>query len=210
MAIERMTAKKVRISDIVSGRWVKNEGLEPSYIVTGFGEQVSRARVMATVVAKFLAEDGNFGSITLDDSTDTIRAKTFKTVKPLEKVEIGEIVDLVGKVREYNGELYIIPESVFKVKDPNMELLRRLEIQKAVRSANLKPAAAAQQQEETGKVEETRKKVLGVIESSKAGATYNEILKAVDAPEPEIESIIDELLSEGVCYEPMPGRIRKI
>ena len=103
MAIERMTARKVRVCDLVNGRWVKREGMEPSFIITEHGDKVSRARVLGTVVGLFLAEDGNFGSLTVDDSTDTIRAKTFSTTKPVDNFAVGDVVDLVGKVREYNG-----------------------------------------------------------------------------------------------------------
>ena len=109
MPIKRMTAKKVRIYNIINGQWVKKEGMEPSYVQTTYGDQLSRVRVMGTIVSKFVAEDGNFASITVDDATDTIRAKTFKTVKPLDNAELGDIVDVIGKVREYNEEIYMIP-----------------------------------------------------------------------------------------------------
>ncbi len=97
---KRQTAKKVKVASLTRGEWVKKEGMEPSFVVTPGGEQVSRARVMGTVVAKFVAEDENFASMTLDDFSDTIRAKAFKEVKPLDRAEVGDIVDLIGKVRE--------------------------------------------------------------------------------------------------------------
>src|SRR4030042_1159421 len=128
MPMERMTARKTSIADITNGRWVKNEGLEPSFVVSQSGEQISRARIMGTVVSKFVSEDENFASITIDDSTDTIRAKTFKTAKPLDVIQVGDIVDLIGKEREYNAEIYMMPEIVRKVTDPNVEVLRRAEL----------------------------------------------------------------------------------
>lgn len=207
MVIERMTAKKVRLSDLIGGEWIKKEGMEPSFVLTKNGEKVSRARIMATVVSKFMSEDGNFGSITLDDATDTIRVKCFKEMGPIAGVEVGDIVDVVGKVREYAEEIYLMPEAVFKVENPNWELLRRLELLKkaSAPAAEGKVAEAAESD-----VEKLRKGVLGIIESSKDGITYADVLKKASGKEEMVEAVINDLLAEGICYEPTPGKIMKI
>lgn len=197
--IERQTAKKVAISSLTRGQWVKNEGMDPSFVVTASGEKVARARVMGTVVGKFVAEDQTFASLTLDDSTDTIRAKIFKGVKPLDTVAVGELVDVIGKVREYNGEVYLIPEVVCKIENPNLELLRRGEL-----------LAKGGEPPLEGAGDQLRKKILSLIEGDKEGVTYDMILKKADVPEEEVEKVINDLLGEGVCYEPSPGKIRKI
>jgi RPA family protein len=210
MPMERMTARKIRIADLTNGRWVKNEGLEPSFVVTQSGEQVSRARIMGTVVSKFVSEDENFASITIDDSTDTIRAKTFKTVKPLDMIQVGDVVDLIGKVREYNAEIYVMPEIVRKILDPNTEVLRRLEL--IAKARKLQGGEAQPGQFVSAKEDRTalKKKVTEVIESDKSGISYSKILEMVQAPETQIESVVNELLEEGICYEPTPGKIKKI
>lgn len=207
MVIERMTAKKVPISELVFGEWVKMEGMDPSYILTRGGEKISRARLLGTVVSRFVSEDQNFASITLDDSTETIRAKTFKTTKPVGNLEIGNIVDLIGKVREYNGEVYVIPESVFRVTDPNLEVLRKLELLGYLKSQPQSPAAGAKEKDEK---EDVRKSVLKEIEASPAGIDYRVLLEKVKAKESLVEKVIDDILSEGICYEPVPGKIKKI
>jgi RPA family protein len=215
-----MTARKVLISELMTGQWVKKEGMEPSFVTTKNGENISRARILATVISKFQAEDGNFGSITLDDSSDTIRAKTFKTVEPISDLEIGSIVDVTGKVREYNEEIYIIPEVIRNVNDPNFELLRKLEIARRladIKSGKAKPninteAEAAMEAPEAGEddKETLRKKVLTMIESNPDGVNYNEISEGMSAKETELESVINDLLAEGICFEPTPGKIKKI
>jgi RPA family protein len=225
MPIERMTARKVRISELMNGRWVKKEGMEPSFVVTDSGEEVSRARVLGTVAARFLAEDGNFGSITLDDGTDTIRAKTFKTVKPVDGFRVGDLVDLVGKVREYNGEIYIIPEVITTVRDPNMEILRKLELMKKARELRASPPEAPTEEapdkegreDEAGDKEkkeadeaELRKEILAAIGSDPEGVEYRVILERVKAPETRVEGILNEILAEGICYEPTPGKVKRI
>ena len=204
--IERQTAKKVRISSLMGGTWVKKEGMEPSFITTEYGEQVSRARVMGTIVGKFVAEDEAFASITLDDGTDTMRAKTFKQVQPLDTVNQGELVDVIGKVREWNGEVYMIPEVVLKVDDPNIELLRRLEIAEKLQAMGAHPAAAPAAAAPDG----LREDVLKLISTEPEGISYDALLKKIEKPEPAVEKVINNLLGEGVCYEPTPGKIKKI
>jgi RPA family protein len=219
-----MTAKKVKISEIVNGRWEKKEGMVPSFVVTSSGEEVSRARIMGTVVSVFVAEDGNFASLTIDDSTETIRAKTFKTTKPVDSFEVGNMVDLIGKVREYNSEIYIIPEIVTKVDDPNLELLRKLEINKKPKGESkpeVRPGKANDVKTKEKKVEkeekpkkddrgELKREILKFIESSNDGVEYGKIIENVKAKEAEIESVVNEILAEGICYEPTPGKIKKI
>lgn len=218
--IERQTAKKVRVWDIMNGSFVKKEGFEPSFVQTKSGEEISRARILGTVVSKFVAEDGNFASITIDDGSDTIRLKVFKTTKPLDKNEIGDVVDVIGKVREYEGEIYIIAEVSRKIKDPNFEMLRRAEL--VLKEKEPKSTAAKTSKTASAEKPETPEKpklsdkaslkmeILKVIEESKEGIVYSELMEKVKAKEADLESAIDELLNDGICYEPSPGKIRKI
>jgi RPA family protein len=103
---ERLVAKKMDIKSLYTGQYTVQEGFNPNYIEIN-GERISRVRVLATVIDKFLSEDGNYGTITLDDSTDTIRAKAFQDLRIIEPIEKGDVVEVVGKIREYNEERYI-------------------------------------------------------------------------------------------------------
>jgi len=197
---KRAVAVKMRIIDLNRGKW------DGKFLETRLGEQVSRARLMATVVAKFISEDGRFSTLTLDDSTDTMRAKTWDNIKLFEPVKIGDIMDFIGKVREYNGEIYIVPEIIRKIKDPNLELLRKLELIKRYGPVDL-------ENKEKGDIEiklDIKKQVLKLIDESKDGISYSEILEKLKAPQAEIEYVINDLLSGGICWEPSPGVIKKI
>ena len=126
-----MTAKKVRISNIANGKYFpgSKEDMKPSYIITPFGQKISRVNIIATVTEKFVSEDGNYSSVTIDDGTESIRVKTFKdSVSLLEDIEPGKLVLIIGKIKEYNGEVYINGEIAKKVEDLNYENLRKIEI----------------------------------------------------------------------------------
>ena len=58
--------------------------------------------------------------------------------------------------------------------------------------------------------EAVRKEVIKLIESAAEGIMYDDIIKQTKAPEEITEAVINDVLSEGICYEPSPGKIRKI
>ena len=199
---KRQVATKVRIESLSSGKIIEKGGRK--FLETKYGEELSRVRVMATVVGKFISEDSKFASITLDDGTDTIRGKGWQDISLIEALSIGDLIDLIGKVREYNDEIYLVPEIIQKIEDPNLELLRKLELQKKFKDQ--KPGDIKEVAE---KEVDIRQEVIKLIESKKEVA-YTEILKAFPDQKEQIEAIIDDLLGGGICYEPTPGKIRKI
>ncbi|KKT20450.1 MAG: hypothetical protein UW05_C0036G0002 [Candidatus Giovannonibacteria bacterium GW2011_GWC2_43_8] len=75
---KRQVATKVRIESLSSGKIIEKGGRK--FLETKYGEELSRVRVMATVVGKFISEDSKFASITLDDGTDTIRGKGWQDI----------------------------------------------------------------------------------------------------------------------------------
>jgi len=133
--LERQVARKLQIRTINSGKFVQIERESeetrfiPNYIEIN-GNKISRVRVLATVIDKFVSDNNEYASLTLDDTTDTIRCKIFNDLSMVENIEKGDVVDVIGRIREYNGELYILPEIIVKIDDPNFEVLRKLEIEK--------------------------------------------------------------------------------
>ena len=108
---------------------VTDNPLEPNFLTTPFGEQIHRTRVMGTIVSKYVSEDSNYVSLTIDDTTGTIRVKGWREdALTLQEYKVGEVVEVLGEVREYRGEVYLMPELVVRVDDPHKELLRELEL----------------------------------------------------------------------------------
>ncbi|RLJ01347.1 MAG: hypothetical protein DRP10_04275 [Candidatus Aenigmatarchaeota archaeon] len=146
---ERQVARKIDIKTINRGNFVQIERKSeedrylPNYIEVN-GMKISRVRVLATVIDKFVSEDGNYATLTLDDTTDTIRCKIFMNsnfsdnlsrqnlidLETINNIEKGDLIDVIGKIKEYNEERYIQPEIIVKIEDPNFEVLRKLEIEK--------------------------------------------------------------------------------
>ncbi len=213
--MERSTAIKVRIYDIQEGQYIRaSERGGPNYVLTPRGEKISRARIMGTVVAKYISEDEKYGSITIDDGSDTISVKAFRNeVKLIKKIEEGDIVDVVGKVKEYNGEKYITAECIATIEDPNWELVRKLELFLKYRESvkENKREGEIEIQEET--IEESPKFIiLNLIEEldDGQGVKYISLLEKSGFSEEKLESVLNELMQEGEIYEPKIGRFKKV
>ncbi|KXA95143.1 hypothetical protein AKJ65_02460 [candidate division MSBL1 archaeon SCGC-AAA259E19] len=125
----RSTAHKVKIEDLVNGEYVHSPEGEPNHLVTPWNQEVLRVNLVATVVDDFIRDDGGYATLTLDDGTGTIRAKGWSEgAEELEKFEVGDLVTVVGKVREYEGEIHLVPEVIREMENPNWELVQELEI----------------------------------------------------------------------------------
>ncbi|MEM7825588.1 MAG: OB-fold nucleic acid binding domain-containing protein [Candidatus Aenigmatarchaeota archaeon] len=241
MVVKRLPAKKVRIFDLVYGKFFpgQKENMKASYVITPFGQKISRVNVIGSVIDKFLSDDGNYSTITIDDGSEAIRVKTFgEKTRLTEEIEVGEIVLVVGKLKEYNNELYINGEIIRKI-NPNFEILRKAEIIKELLEQKkvideLNDLKEKMEEEELKKyakekygieeealkfiterhrVEEDYKpKIIKIIEDLDEGngVEVGKILELSNLPENVIERGIEELLDSGVIFEPRPGILKKV
>ncbi len=233
MAIQRSIAYKVWISDIFSGNYVKQEGFNPNYVELD-GKQISRVNVLATVVGKFMSDDGNYGAVTLDDGTDTIRIKAFgPDVIRIQETEIGKLVRAVGKIKEYNDERYLAPDFVSEITDPNWLTVWKLTLgepkpTKAPKpivsqatpedSIDIKPTTETTPTQEntaieTPKTEENNPDLPNLLEiisklDSGEGAEIDSVIAECKLSEAEAKIIIVDLLKQGEIYEPRKGKLK--
>lgn len=240
---KRLTAKKVRIADIINGKFFpgSKENMRPGYAITPFGQKISRVNLIATVTDKFLSEDENYCSITVDDGTEAVRVKTFReNVGLLKDLEPGNLVLVIGKLKEYNDEVYVNGEIIRKV-ETNYESLRKLEILNELVGQKktvdeIKSLIEQTSEEELkehvknkfGMDEESlqvvrenlrvvkeidyKPKILELIGSldEGKGVEISKIFELSDLPENVIESAISELLASGVLFEPQVGLLKKV
>lgn len=231
----RLTAYKLHISDLYAGSYVRKE--TGAFLDTSIGP-VTRVRLLCTIVQRYDNVEKKYTSFTLDDATDTIRLKAWREdVDALADYKIGDVVDVIGKIRQQeDGELFIIPENVIKVEDVNVELLRQLEIlelqnlmgSKTVTKTKPEKEYEKELKKEPEKTEHTeeiekqlpqgseidiRKEVMNLIRTldTGKGASYKEIVEnSPGNDEDAVETIILDLLNEGVIYEPEPGRYKEL
>lgn len=239
---ERQNMKSARICDLVSARFFPGsaETMKPNWVKTRLGETISRVKVVATAVEKFVAEDGRFASISVDDGTGAIQARVFSdNLGILEKVGLGDLVAIVGKMKNYNGENYISPDFLRRIDDSDyesffkLELLRNLfekkkivddvrNMREQMSEDELKEYAAERYsidgetlqimlQSKDAQID-YRPAVLDAMDrlDQGDGVEIGKLLEASKIDESMAESAINELLASGDVYEPVAGRLRRV
>jgi len=156
--IKRFTAYKVSIGLIGKGhaRLEKDKDdptKERFRYLTLKDKEINRINLIANIIDRFQSDQKNYVTLTLDDGTGQIRIKAFSDhIKLIENIQLGETILVIGTLRYFANELYILPEIV-KPLDTRWLLVRKLELEKEYGElyTNLeqKPEQKIQQQPQT-------------------------------------------------------------
>lgn len=222
---KRLIAYEVWISDILNSKIYKEDNNEfsVSYIQVK-DKKISKVNIIANVVEKFLSEDKNFATITLDDGSGTIRLKTWKEdTSKIDNFNIGDMINIIGKPRIYNEESYIVPELIKKIEDPNFEILRKLELIRTYGKPKLNGIKIDNEENKEDKndyvVEEiivnessenSRQAIIKLIEKldDGDGADVNLIISNSNIEKEKVNEVINELLIEGEIFEIKEGFVK--
>ena len=218
MPQERQVAYKVWISDLHNGKYVKEDGeWDPNYLLVR-DKKISRVNIIATVVDKLIHDGAQYGTVELDDGSGKISVKAWREdVSIFSKVKLGDLVLFLGRVKEFNNEIYLTPEIVNSLDNLAWAKIRKLELLKiygepTVNTALDKDIANSQQIErpaEQTASESSRQKILRIV-ASKDGVWYDELINESGLNEIEVKGIILELVKEGEVYQPRAGVIKAI
>lgn len=200
-SFQRHVAYKVRISDILKSNFIKDEQLSAGYIKIN-DRIVSRVNVIASLVYKF--EQPNYASVVIDDGTGKISLRSFDDTNLFLKLDVGDVVLVIGRVREFNGEKYIIPE-IFKrvgniewIHVRNLELFRGFE--KSAVSANNKILAG-----EVSNIEDDVYTLIKELDNGD-GVAIDDLIKSLKND--DVEKSVNRLLEKGDVFEIRPGKLR--
>ncbi|MCM2325965.1 MAG: hypothetical protein NDI94_05880 [Candidatus Woesearchaeota archaeon] len=191
--VERSVAKKIFVKDLITGTFIKRPGWDPSGVLTKFGE-INRVNMIGLIVS---SEEN---SLIFDDGTASINVRSFEPL--LYQPKVGEIVRLIGKVREDNGSFYIVPE-IIKPTEKKWHDLHMLELHTIEKEA-VKLPVEIQEDMDAGPYQKIIN-ALAVLDKGD-GADIQDIINNVKIP--NTEKIIQDLLSEGEIFEVSPGRIK--
>lgn len=194
---KRQTAKLATTAELNSGKYFQKEGFTPNYLLTPAGRRFSRARVVATIVDTFVNDDETYGSITIDDGTDTIQIKFFNELDQLKDYETGDIIEAVGKVREYQGEIYMNAEILVQ-RGMKEELLHELNHKKKVEEWN-QIRETVQQLKESGKDQkEIEKEMAGKLDEDEVDSLLQSFGEQFDNTDPEERENLERDVIEAV------------
>ena len=195
-SIKRQPAIKLKVNDLINGKYKKEEGWKPNYVTTSFG-RVSRVNIIAVLISKNPEQN----SFLIDDGSASINVKSFEE-KNFD-VNIGDVVLVIGKPKEWNSQKYILPEIVKKIDDK-----RWVEIRKKELGDRNEVIVEDKVEIEEEIFESPYQKVLDIIKGldSGEGADYQEVL--AKARLPDGEKIITSLLEQGEVFEIRSGRLK--
>jgi len=228
MAIKRSTAYRIRLKNIVNSPYEKREGFNPSVIKFN-NLEISRVNVIASIVGKYLTDDQNYCAITLDDGSETIRVKNFGAeVGVIKELNAGDIVRIIGKVKEYNEEKYIAGE-ISKVLNPNWLIVNEIElsnqkqtetdssttdsINKAVETktnSSENEEIISISSESSDSESSIKQKILKYLKNNDkgTGVIMDQIMNSLDVSSEEVKDSLYELLKVGEIYEPKKGILK--
>ena len=228
MAIKRSTAHRIRLKNIVNSPYEKREGFNPSVIKFN-NLEISRVNVIASIVGKYLTDDQNYCAITLDDGSETIRVKNFGAeVGVIKELNAGDIVRIIGKVKEYNEEKYIAGE-ISKVLNPNWLIVNEIELSNQKQTETdtsttdstnkvieTKPNSSENEEiisisSDSGDSESSiKQKILQYLKNNDngTGVIMDQIMNSLDISSEEVKNSLYELLKVGEIYEPKKGILK--
>ena len=162
-------------------------------------KKIVRVNILANCIDKFVSEgEKKYAALTVDDASGQIRLKAFgDDIGILKDIVQGDTLQIIGNIREWNAELYILPEVVKKV-DPRWLLVRKLEIQNSRKDIPLQSNAPI------------KDVILEKIKKAEAdgGIDADQLMMDTEASPDLINGEIKKLLEDGLIYEPRPGRLR--
>ena len=212
---KRQVAFKVRIADILNNSYVKEDGWLPNYIAVG-DRKVSRVNLLGVIVSKEITEsDVVSQNFILDDGTGRVPLRFFEPARPL---DVGDIVTVIGRPREFGADRYVVPEIIRKVSDSRWVEVRKLELaaetQRYAKSGIVNDNSLSQTEELSVETEEFTEdlsplsEIVGIIKGLDAGSGVGFEEIAVKSANPDIESAVKKLLEQGDIFEVKPGRYK--
>jgi len=195
----RHIARKASINSVRYAAYVRSERDSAINFLMLHDEEVARVNIIAVVVQ--IDVSGMNGSVALDDGTGSIVGRVFGEKPTLKGINVGDVVMVVGRPREYLSEKYILIETVKKIA-PLWATVRKYEL-----GSSLLPVAAQNQQEDTPIQANPGSGIIALIKQLDKGegvAVEDLMMQGVQ----DVDKQIDFMLREGDIFEIRPGRVK--
>ena len=225
---KRQFAYRLRISEVNNAVVSENKAF---FDISD--KKVSRINLIANVIDKFINEgEKKFASITIDDGSSQIRVKTFgEDIKKFNDIEIGDTILIIGFIRYFNNEIYILPEIIKKVsdrwllvrkhelsKEKNLEkkdnreiehiAFRKSPLPETIQTEKLLDESGVEEKENFIQGTDIKEMILKILKEKEEGIDVETLILTLKADVKQINDSISELLDDALIYEPKPGFIR--
>ena len=213
---KRSPAIKVGVTDLLTGSFIWDEENRMNYLRTLYGEKVSRANLICSVLLK--SPLPNEQSIVIDDGSGKILVRSFDNPGIFDKVNVGDTVLIIGKPREFNKETYISAEIVKKVDSVAWLNIRKAELQRKIKEGVAEIQELRKQEIEKPLLDKKNAQydmprpngqdIMGFIrkQDSGQGVSLSDLIKKYGSE--EIKNEIDYLIKRGDIFELRPGLLK--
>jgi RPA family protein len=192
---ERHTSQKLWIREILEGEMQLTNGPEPNTLKTIRGN-ANRVNILGVVINK---EDLPVSSLTVDDGTGQITVRSFEQKL---RQPVGVVVQVIGRPRAYQGDLYIAAEAAATV-DPGWAEFRKKELGDVQKTDKVEPTPRMAINEEN-----RAERIIQLIKQldDGSGAPVEQVVTLSKIP--EAEAIIEQMLMHGDIFELRPGKLK--
>jgi len=200
----RQTAFLVKVKELLEARLTEPKGEQPSlFYIEPRKLTVSRVNLTGFVVRKNPGQ--GYDEFMIDDGSGSILVRNFES--SIAELNVGDIVRVIGRIREYNTSRYIIPEIVKRLQTKKMIELHSLEIKTTITpksSPASKPLLAKKNAEETS----PKQQVFELVKEldSENGADIQDI--AAKCQLENVDAIINDLIRDGEIFKVGPSRLK--
>lgn len=228
-AFFRYPATKVAICELQEGEYQEEHAQNINYILTPRGKKIFRVNIVATIVHKEIR--GTITDILIDDGTGKIILRFFEENKIIFELEVGEVILIIGRVRKYNQEKYILPEIAKKTdllwlkfrahelrkehgenregKQENYALPPKILTEKILQPppVEMVPEEITEDIEESDPLLPIQKLCKLITELDQGeGVLIEEIIEK--SPLEKTEELLEKMLENGDIFHNVPGKVR--
>jgi RPA family protein len=225
---KRQTAVKINIATLRRGTFIQMSDLQPNFVDTDYGH-VNRVNIIGILVSK----DETNTSCIIDDKTSIILVQnqfSSNQAISLEDIDIGTPVNVIGRPRVFNDDMYIVPEIIIPLKDALWLKVREREIHiqnnekfkvefdedETVKQINTsissdKKQKAIEEEDVKEEIHDSFEIVQEFIKKNDSGdgVQTNDLLSELQGKNVhEPESMVKKLLEHGEIFEIMPGKLK--
>ncbi len=216
---KRGSGNLIRIEKINQGKFIE----APTGKFFSLNDKpVLRVRIFGIVSSVYINEDRTYGSLTIDDGSDTIRLKLWKgklqdkdgivrnDLDMIDNITKGMIIDVLGKVKEWENEIYINPEGIFKQDDISWEIHRRSKLFEQDFDEMGMMDSSETDGEYKGNKDSKLEIVFNSLVDNQEENTPALISQRTGIDETELKDLIIKLQTEGRVLNPRPGFYLKV
>lgn len=191
-------AYKCIIKDIKNATYVHQGSPNPSYISL-YGKKVSRVTLVGIVVQK------GKHKLILDDGTGSILIRVFSGKDWSKQTNIGDVIQVIGKIRSHEGKILIGGEILSK-RDSDKWIKLHKKQTKTLYTHNQPTKTRVKPTPEASN--KTTKIIQEIQERDKGeGAPMQDIIDTLPG---DTEKHIKTLIHEGEIYENKPGHLKTL